>query len=59
MSKQILRGSHKCGRIDHGPVAGQTMANMDRVNELMKVFPLEYVELQPGTYCDVFNLNMK
>lgn len=45
---QILPGSHKCGRIDHNPVAGQTMADMDRINEIMKIHPLKYVELDPG-----------
>jgi hypothetical protein len=29
-------------------VAGQTMADMDRINEIMKRHPLKYVELDPG-----------
>lgn len=45
---QILKGSNKCGRIEHIQVAGQVGADMDRVDELAKVLPLEYVELDPG-----------
>ncbi|XP_045196344.1 L-proline trans-4-hydroxylase-like [Mercenaria mercenaria] len=45
---QILKGSNKCGRIEHVQVAGQVGADMARVDELAKVLPLEYVELEPG-----------
>lgn len=45
---QILKGSHKCGRIEHVKVAGQVGADMERVNELAKSLPLEYVELDKG-----------
>ncbi|XP_013414175.1 phytanoyl-CoA dioxygenase domain-containing protein 1 homolog [Lingula anatina] len=45
---QILKGSHKAGRIEHTFVGGQTGADVTRVEELMKVCPLQYVELQPG-----------
>ncbi|GFO39837.1 ectoine dioxygenase-like [Plakobranchus ocellatus] len=45
---QILQGSHKCGRIEHLMVGGQTGADMVRVEELKKVLPLQYVELEPG-----------
>ncbi|XP_045196413.2 L-proline trans-4-hydroxylase-like isoform X2 [Mercenaria mercenaria] len=43
---QILKGSHKCGRIEHINVAGQVGADMERVDDLAKVLPLEYVELE-------------
>ncbi|ESO82125.1 hypothetical protein LOTGIDRAFT_223496 [Lottia gigantea] len=45
---EILDGSHKCGRIEHLMVAGQTGADMERVKELQKVFPHKYVELDAG-----------
>ncbi|KAK3088538.1 hypothetical protein FSP39_020279, partial [Pinctada imbricata] len=45
---QILRGSQKCGRIEHVMVAGQTGADLDRVKEIEKVCPLEHVEMEPG-----------
>ncbi|CAH1271962.1 PHYHD1 [Branchiostoma lanceolatum] len=45
---QVLRGSHKLGRIDHVFVGGQTGADMKRVEEAMKIFPLDYAELDEG-----------
>ncbi|KAL5011655.1 hypothetical protein ScPMuIL_010206 [Solemya velum] len=45
---QVLRGSHKCGRIEHKTVGGQHGADMERVNEIAKVCPLDYAELKPG-----------
>lgn len=45
---QFLRGSHKCGRIDHLMVAGQTGADVERVKEIEKVCPMEFVEMEPG-----------
>lgn len=47
---EILRGSHKCGRIEHLMVAGQTGADMDRVNGIRDSgqCPLEMVEMEPG-----------
>ncbi|XP_064616424.1 L-proline trans-4-hydroxylase-like [Liolophura sinensis] len=45
---QILRGSHKCGRIEHLFVGGQTGADLERVEQLKKKLPLEYVEMKPG-----------
>lgn len=46
---QILRGSQKCGRVEHLMVAGQTGADIERVKEIEKVCPMEYVEMEPGT----------
>ncbi|KAK0042336.1 ectoine dioxygenase [Biomphalaria pfeifferi] len=45
---QILEGSHRCGRIEHVMVGGQTGADLERVDQLKKVLPLEFVELEPG-----------
>lgn len=45
---QILKGSHKCGRIEHKPQAGQTMADMERLNAIKEKCLLEHVELNPG-----------
>ncbi|KAK6175432.1 hypothetical protein SNE40_013897 [Patella caerulea] len=45
---QVLVGSHKCGRINHGKIGGQTGADLKRL-EMVKTFcPHKYVELQPG-----------
>lgn len=47
---EILRGSHKCGRIEHLMVAGQTGADMDRVTDIQNSgnCPQEVVEMEPG-----------
>lgn len=45
---QILKGSHKCGRIEHTVTAGQTGADIKRVEEIAKVCPLHFVEMEPG-----------
>eukprot|EP00105_Crassostrea_gigas_P030683 XP_011453091.1 PREDICTED: uncharacterized protein LOC105346281 [Crassostrea gigas] len=45
---QILRGSQKCGMIDHLMVAGQTGADVERVKEIERVCPMEFVEMEPG-----------
>ncbi|XP_071115668.1 L-proline trans-4-hydroxylase-like [Haliotis cracherodii] len=45
---QVLKGSHKCGRIDHCAVGGQTGADVERVSQLKTVCPLVFVELEPG-----------
>ena len=45
---QVLRGSHKCGRIDHGTSGEQVGANLERVEALMKSLDLVYAELNPG-----------
>jgi ectoine hydroxylase-related dioxygenase (phytanoyl-CoA dioxygenase family) len=45
---QVLRGSHECGRIEHGVVATQTGADADRVEELKKRMELVYCEMEPG-----------
>ncbi|MGF1625449.1 MAG: phytanoyl-CoA dioxygenase family protein [Alphaproteobacteria bacterium] len=45
---QVLRGSHKMGRIDHGRVGGQTGADMERVEAAMQVLERVHVEADPG-----------
>ena len=45
---QVLKGSHKCGRIDHGQAAGQVGADIEQVEALVERLPLEYAELEPG-----------
>src|SRR5687768_5650033 len=45
---QIIRGSHQCGRIDHVLTGDQAGADRERVDEILKRIPLEYVEMDPG-----------
>ena len=45
---QVLRRSHKMGRIEHGIEGDQTGADKARVNEALKVLEVEYAEMQPG-----------
>ena len=45
---QVLKGSHKIGRINHGSTGEQIGADMKRVEAAMKLMELVYVELEPG-----------
>ena len=45
---QVLRGSHRMGRIDHGQTGDQTGADLERVNVALERFELVHVELEPG-----------
>jgi hypothetical protein len=45
---QVLRGTHKCGRVDHGKTGGQQGADIERVELLKKQYELVNVDLQPG-----------
>ena len=45
---QVLRGSHKIGRIEHGMSGEQVGADMTRVEQAMKRHELVYCEMQPG-----------
>ena len=45
---QLLKGSHKCGRIDHGTTGEQVGADPERVEALMERLELVYAELEPG-----------
>jgi hypothetical protein len=45
---QVLKGSHKLGRVDHVLSGEQAGANMERVNEAIKRLDLIYCEMEPG-----------
>jgi ectoine hydroxylase len=45
---QVLRGSHKMGRIEHGRYGEQTGADPERTDAAMKVLELVYCEMDPG-----------
>ncbi len=45
---QVIRGSHKLGRVNHGFSGEQVGADIERVNESLKNMDLVYVELEPG-----------
>src|SRR5271168_33413 len=45
---QVIRGSHKLGRIEHGLTGDQAGADQERVDEVLKRLDLVYVEMEPG-----------
>ncbi len=45
---QLLKGSHKMGRIEHGRYGEQTGADPERTDAAMAVQELVYAELEPG-----------
>jgi ectoine hydroxylase-related dioxygenase (phytanoyl-CoA dioxygenase family) len=45
---QVIRGSHKLGRVNHGFAGEQVGADMEMVNNALKTMELVYCELQPG-----------
>ena len=45
---QVLKSSHKLGRVEHGRFGDQTGADPEHVEEAAKVMELVYVELDPG-----------
>jgi ectoine hydroxylase-related dioxygenase (phytanoyl-CoA dioxygenase family) len=45
---QVIKGSHKMGRIEHGITGQQVGASMEKVEEALKRMELVYVELEPG-----------
>jgi ectoine hydroxylase len=46
---QVLRGSHRVGRVDHGVLPGEQVgADLRRVEEMKKQLELVHVELEPG-----------
>jgi ectoine hydroxylase-related dioxygenase (phytanoyl-CoA dioxygenase family) len=45
---QVLKGSHKLGRVNHVLTGDQAGADMDRVEEIKKRLELVYVELDKG-----------
>ena len=46
---QVLKGSHRMGRVDHGTVGQQTGADPERVEQALKRFERVYCELEPGS----------
>jgi ectoine hydroxylase len=46
---QIIKGSHKLGRIEHGTYGTQIGADPDRVKITLEHLELEYCEMGPGT----------
>ena len=46
---QVLRGSHKLGRLEHDKVGGQTGADPKRIAELLPYFELVHCEMKPGS----------
>jgi hypothetical protein len=45
---QMMTGSHRLGRIEHGIFGGQTGADPERVSEAMKRMEVVYCEARPG-----------
>jgi ectoine hydroxylase-related dioxygenase (phytanoyl-CoA dioxygenase family) len=45
---QVIKGSHKLGRVNHGFAGEQVGADMTMVNNALQTMPLVYCELQPG-----------
>lgn len=45
---QVIGGSHKLGRIEHGFAGEQVGASQHYVDLALKIMPLVYVELEPG-----------
>lgn len=45
---QVIPGSHKMGRIEHGITGDQTGADLNRVEAALKRMELVYCELEPG-----------
>ena len=45
---QVIKGSHKLGRVNHGFSGEQVGADMTMVNIALKAMELVYCELQPG-----------
>jgi ectoine hydroxylase-related dioxygenase (phytanoyl-CoA dioxygenase family) len=45
---QVIKGSHRLGRIDHVLTGDQAGADMERVAEVLKRYELVHVEMEPG-----------
>jgi len=45
---QVIKGSHRLGRINHTLTGEQAGADLDRVNEALKKLELVYCEMNPG-----------
>ena len=46
---QVVKGSHLCGRIEHGVRPGEQVgADPRRVEQMLERMPIEYAEMEPG-----------
>jgi ectoine hydroxylase-related dioxygenase (phytanoyl-CoA dioxygenase family) len=54
---QVIKGSHKLGRVNHGFAGEQVGADMQMVNNALKTMELVYVEIEPGDAL-VFHSNL-
>jgi ectoine hydroxylase-related dioxygenase (phytanoyl-CoA dioxygenase family) len=45
---QMIRGSHKMGRVEHGFAGEQVGADIEKVNEALKIMPLDFLEMGAG-----------
>lgn len=45
---QVIKGSHRMGRLDHGKAADQTGADLERVNAALERLELVYAEMEAG-----------
>jgi ectoine hydroxylase len=57
---QVIKGSHTVGRIEHGVLKGEQVgANTRRVEEVLKILPVEHIELEAGDgvffHCNVLH----
>ena len=46
---QVLRGSHRLGRLNHDKIADQTGIDPQRIQKLEPLFERVYVEMKPGS----------
>jgi ectoine hydroxylase-related dioxygenase (phytanoyl-CoA dioxygenase family) len=54
---QVIKGSHKLGRVNHGFAGEQVGADLQMVNNALKTMELVYVELEPGD-ARIFHSNL-
>lgn len=54
---QVIKGSHKLGRVNHGFAGEQVGADMTMVENALHTMPIVYVELQPGDVL-IFHSNL-
>jgi len=54
---QVIKGSHKLGRVNHGFAGEQVGADMQMVDNALKTMEIVYVELEPGDAL-VFHSNL-
>jgi ectoine hydroxylase-related dioxygenase (phytanoyl-CoA dioxygenase family) len=45
---QVIRGSHRMGRVDHGKAGGQVGADQERVDAALQRMELVFCEMEPG-----------